>query len=194
MRQILDSVAILDLDGEGMIIDPSAREEKARKIVLAKLAGKEVPSEDSNEYKKLFFGRDAFFSEDLLHLDKLNSGAIQAIERLRTIYTDIYILTSRPDFLARDTMLWLKEHGIELADDEIRFKLYADGEDKREQFTGTPAWKSTIVYERARIYRSVLFVDNEEKNRRAIEALKMPNVTIRGSLNDYIFDDKTIII
>jgi len=191
MRRLLNSVAILDLDGDGMIIDPSARDQEARRRVLDKLAGREV-AEDSNEWKGLFYATSAFYDKDLLPLDKLQPGAIQAIERIRSLYMDLYIVTSRPDFLAGPTLAWLRDHDVHLAEDEIRFKLYQQGEDRREQFVSTPAWKSTIAHEASWIYRNVLLVDNEEKNRRAVAALRRPNITIKDSLRDYVFDDGPI--
>lgn len=160
--------------------------------MLEKLAGKEV-ARDSNEWKSLFYSKDAFYDVRLLHLDKLNPGALQAIERLRQLYTDLYIVTSRPDFLAEATMKWLSEHGIELSPDEIRFKLYQFEEDKREQFVSTPAYKGIITYEASWVYQTVLFIDNEERNRRAVAALRRPNITIKESLADYI-DDGPIIL
>lgn len=189
-----NSIAIVDLDGQGMIIDTTARAEEAHRRVLAQLEGKD-PAQDSNEYKNLFYSRDAFYDESLLHLDQLNPGAEVAIARLRQHYDDLYVLTSRPDYLlGRQTKLWLKDHGIVLDDEEIRFKLYAIGEDKREQYTATPAWKSTIVYQAVWAYWNVLFVDDDERNRRAVAALKMLNITIKENLNDFIFDESPIIL
>jgi hypothetical protein len=196
MRRIAHSIAILDLDGEGQIIDTTARAEEADRRVQAKFAERNeaTPAPDTGAYKSVFYGRDAFFDPSLLRLDQLNPGAEVAIAQLRRLYADIYILTSRPDFLARPTMMWLREHGIELDDEEVRFKLYKIGEEWREQRTFTSAWKSTIVYQAACSYRHVLFIDDDERNRQAVAALKMLNITIKDSLKDYIFDDSPIII
>jgi len=192
-RKFRDSIVIPDLDGPGQIVDASERDHEAQSRVRALLSGKEVDP-NSNEYKGLFYSKDAFYDVHLLHLDKLNPGALQAIERLRELYTDFYIVTSRPDFMADPTVTWLSEHGIVLSPDEIRFKLYRLEEDVREQFVSTPAYKEIIAYEASWVYQSVLFIDNEERNRRAVAALRRPNITIKESLTDYIFDDSPIIL
>jgi hypothetical protein len=196
MRRILDSIAIVDLDGPSQIIDTTARAEEAERRVQAhfETKGEPVPAPDTNAYKAIFYDRDAFYDESLLHLDCLNPGAEMAITRLREAYSDLYILTSRPDFLGRQTMIWLKDRGIELIDEEIRFKLYQIGEDKREQFTSTASWKSTIIYQAAWTYQQVLFVDDDERNRQAVAALKMLNITIKDNLSDFVFDDGPIIV
>jgi hypothetical protein len=184
MRQkFYDRIAILDLDGPGQISDPFARDQEAVRRVKVKFGGKEIDPL-SNEYKSLFYARDGFFDERLLHLDKLNEGANAALERLRTLYTDLYVVTSRPDFLAEGTIHWLREHGVDLSADEIRFKLYQIEDEKREQYTTTSAYKAIITYEASRVYQRVLFVDNEEKNRRAVAALHRPTITIKASLRD----------
>lgn len=196
MRRLLDSMVILDLDGPGQIIDTTARAEEADRRVQANFAEKDesTPAPDTNEYKSLFYSRDCFFDSSLFKLDQLNPGAEKAIARLRQIYVDLYVLTSRPDFLAQPTMMWLREHGIELANEEIRFKIYAIGDDKREERTTTAAWKSTIVYQATWMCRHVLFIDDDERNRQAIAALHIGNVTIKDSLKEYIFDDQPIIL
>ena len=112
-------------------------------------------------------------------MDKLNKGADQALIQLRRLYTDLYVVTSRPDFLADATMRWLSEQEITLSPDEIRFKLYQIGDAKREQFVSTSAYKAIITYEASWVYQSVLFIDNEERNRQAVAALHRPNITIK---------------
>lgn len=193
MRQkYRDSIAILDLDGLGQIVNASERDQEATRRVKASQGGKDLDP-DSNEYKSLFYAKNAFYDVSLLHLDQMNPGALQAIERVRMLYTDLYIVTSRPDFMADATITWLRAQGIDLSPNEIRFKLYQLEEDKREQYVSTSAWKSILTYEASWIYQTVLFVDNEERNRRAVAALRCPNITIKESLADFI-DDGPIIL
>ena len=195
LRTFHNSIAILDLDGSTMIIDTSARDQEAHRRVQLKIQGMEKPpAPDSGEYRSLFYSTDAFYDTSLLELDRLNPGALLAIARLRELYTDLYCLTSRPDFLASPTEAWLEAHGVVFSPDEIRSKLYAQGEDKREQYISTNQWKAIIAHQAATWYDRVLFFDDDEKNRTAVIARNLPNVEVKESIAEYIFDDRPIIL
>jgi phosphoglycolate phosphatase-like HAD superfamily hydrolase len=187
------SIAIVDLDGKGLIIDTTLRDQEAHARVQAKIQSmSEPPTPD--EYKQLFYSGEIFYDPALLALDRLNPGAKEALDRLQERYTDVYILTARPDFLAVPTEEWLHAHGIIFPRESIRYKLYPDGEEKREQRLSTAAWKATIVHQAAVWHKRVLFIDDDERNRQAVIAHRLSNVEIKDSLADYIFDDTPIII
>jgi hypothetical protein len=110
------------------------------------------------------------------------------------LYGEVSILTSRPDYLREATEAWLCEHGLWSDSREIRYKAYATPQDKREQFIPTPTWKAGIVQAAAAFHDRVLFIDNEERNRAAVEALGLPNVVVRASLTDYVYDERPIML
>ncbi|GHP00922.1 hypothetical protein KSF_109690 [Reticulibacter mediterranei] len=193
LRRSPNSIAIIDFDGP--VSDTSARAQEAhRRVQMKTLALEEPPAPDSNEYKALFYSTDAFYDPSLLVLDQLQPGTDIAITRLQELYTDVYILTSRPDFLAEPTEQWLSAHSLRFPRESIRYKLYAQGEDQREQRVSTAVWKAIIVHQAAVWYDHILFIDDDVKNRAEVAAHQLSNVEIKESLADYIFDDSPIIL
>ena len=192
---LMESLAILDMDGKHQLRDTSARAEEAARRVAAHFAAENqpLPPVDSNDYRKEFYSRANFFNAEFLHLDQPNPHIATALANIRRTYADLYVVTSTPDFLAVPTMDWIAQHGIDIDEEEIRFKFYQEGDDRREQFSPTDAWKLTILLQMKRFYRRILFADDDAKNRAAIATLSLPNVTIVDGLQDF-YDDGPIIL
>ena len=186
---------LLDMDGPGMILDSSWRDHQAHLIAQEKARQMESsPTPGSNEYRNLFYARDAFYNAEFVRHDELIPSASQQLAFLQQRYEHIQILTARPDFLEPATTEQLHALGVELAGITVRYKLYAlSPQEKREQYIATTIWKSQCVQDDAGKYDLVLFADDEERNRKAVEALHLGNVIVCASLAECIAVDPATV-
>ena len=115
---------------------------------------------------------DIAFDPALLSLDTLIPGAYDAIDILST-RGDIIYLTSRPESLYDASKARLAE--FELDNDLIC-------KPKSAQYVKTVKWKAEEVKKLALEYKNVVFIDDEQNNRDAVEALELPNVFCTSSL------------
>ena len=155
-----DTLFIIDLDG--VVFDSSKRFNKAMK-----------PDENTN------WGIDwnIAFDPDNLSLDTLIDDAQERIDILST-RGDIVYLTSRPESMYEASKARLAEFG--LGGYELICKP------KCEQYTKTKTWKAAFVEGMALKLDSIIFIDDEEINRNAVEDLGLSNVFCRKSLADAV--------
>ena len=125
---------------------------------------------------------EPFYDSELVALDSMNMGADVALAYLRERYDVLYILTSCPDFLAPEVEANFRRYSLSWDKSSIRFKLYAVENDKREQYTSTAVWKTIITHQAAEWFNSVLFIDNDARNREAVLARQLSNVIVQDSL------------
>jgi uncharacterized protein (DUF3820 family) len=182
---------LLDMDGPGLIFDPTWRDRQAHLIAQQKANQMETPpAPNSNAYRSLFYSRDAFYRAEFISHDELNPEALQQLQLLQQRYKHIQIITARPDFLEPATTDRINQLGIGLAGISIRYKLYAQSlQEKREQYISTADWKGQIAKEEVSKYDLVIFTDDEERNRKAVEALHLGNVIVCASLAECLAVD-----
>lgn len=159
-------LAIIDLDG--VVADSTARFARARR------------SDGSIDWA-------IAFDSDLVALDTLIPHALGAIRRLASGGYEVIFLTSRPQSMRDATQAWLDVHALD------GYGLIM--KPAHAQFIKTAKWKADEVARMAQLpgVTSLLFVDDEERNREAVEARQLPHVTTIASLSELV-DDRPIII
>lgn len=173
-------IAIVDLDG--VVADSSARFAKAEEAKQSALAQNATDRQATSEYWR------SAFTPELVDLDTLIDGADLAVKRLeqRAGY-NIVFLTSRPEDMHVATEKWLTQHDLD------GYELVTKPTSK--QFTKTVTWKADEVKRMASLgsVEAVLFIDDEQANRAAVEALGL-GIACKSSLDDYKPDDRPIIV
>lgn len=153
-------LCICDLDG--VIVDTTKRFAVARK------------SDNSIEWK-------IAFDPDLVQLDRPITGAREALQHLAKLDYTIVLLSSRPERMMQATQKWLKQYDFE------EYELHLKPNNK--QFTKTFKWKAEVILGLITTHyqtEEILFIDDEEVNRQAIEELKLP-ITVKAGLIEYKF-------
>lgn len=127
------------------------------------------------------------FKPEHVSLDVLIDGALEAVDNLESKGHAIIFLTSRPESMREATVIWLATHALD------SYELVMKPASK--QFTKTVKWKAEEVQRMASLpgIEKVVFVDDEERNREAIEALGL-GIVCAVDLKDYVPDDGPIII
>jgi ribonucleotide monophosphatase NagD (HAD superfamily) len=163
--------AIIDIDG--VLADSTARFAKAEE---AKQQALTMGAGERDATKTYWL---TAFDCDLVALDTLIPNADKAIHRLWDMGWLITLLTSRPESLKEATETWLVQYGLEA--------YYLVMKPQSKQFTKTVQWKADEVRQMATSddWIAVLFIDDEEGNRAAVEALGLENVRCRANLDEY---------
>lgn len=161
-------LAIIDLDG--VIVNNDARFECA-KAATGKI--------DWN----------IAFDPALVSLDIPVPGTKEALDFLESKGFIVCFLTSRPEHMRKATMDWLREYHFGANYRELFMKDYAV-----DRYTKTVDWKVRMVATslHVKFYSEVLFIDDEEVNRAAVEALGA-GIVCKADLSDYMDSDKPLI-
>lgn len=158
---ILESIAYIDLDG--IVIDASRREMYANDIVDNETS--EIKHYLGNQTlekvkKEIFFHRSVFLNEDELYMDTYIPGTIEHLEALEHEGYSIIFLTSRPEYMRKDTIDWLEEHGIRMDHRQLVCKPPA------AQFVKTTTWKASMIDSLTMLFhgRQVIVIDDSQEN------------------------------
>jgi beta-phosphoglucomutase-like phosphatase (HAD superfamily) len=171
----MSRLAICDFDGVIADIAEHTKiaQERAKAFVL-----QQTPSLDKEAERKalsrFFYSERGFFDTRLIEHDQLMSGCHQALARLSREYDKIVVVTSRPPSMREATLQWFSRWCPGYEHIEFIFK------DIEESVLKTASWKARLVAHFARQHDILLFIDDDERNRKAVEALAadLPNVTI----------------
>jgi hypothetical protein len=172
-ERVMTRIAIIDIDG--VIANSDAR------FALARQGG------DGQKGAAGSVNWSVAFEPANVVLDTLIQGADQAVQRLERLGYAIIFLTSRPESMRQATEAWLTQR--EMDGYEVIMKPVSALRVK------TVKWKADEVARIASLYivDEIIFVDDEEANRQAVEALGT-GIKIKRGLDDYMDDDAPIII
>ena len=180
-------MALVMVDLDGVLIDPSKREETANTLVAEMLACAVNRSVDEETLysvgKQLFYSRAAFYNPDLLVYDTLMPGAYDQMKQLSRRHTCI-MHTSRPEFLREATEEWLKVHAPLVYVLPLVMRPIA-----APKYTETKILKSLMAALIASAYDiETVFIDNDPT---ILEQMKrdLPKITTYTSLEE-AFRDK----
>jgi hypothetical protein len=169
----MSSIAILDLDG--VIVDISLHAQKALELAET-FAISLYPDPDSETYKKarrtFFYSERGVFNVELIELDRLILGCEKALEQLVQEYDKVVVLTSRQQSMREATLKWFSQSCPGFESIEFIFK------DSDEQTIKTSTWKASVIARFAESYDTLLFIDDDERNRKAVEEAALGNVVI----------------
>lgn len=171
----MSNIAICDFDG--VIADTTEHtkiaQERARAFVFQQAPGLDEKAE-RKALSRFFYSEQGFFDTRLVEHDQLIRGCHQALARLAQEYDTIVVVTSRPPSMREATLQWFSRWcpGYEYI--EFIFK------ETEERFLKTATWKADVIGQWVQQYDTLLFIDDDERNRKAVEALAadVPNVTI----------------
>src|SRR5579885_369434 len=139
-----------------------------------------------NGRKPLCASRHQAWIRRLREHDQLMSGCHQALARLWREYETIVVVTSRPPSLREATLQWFSRWCPGYEHSACIFK------DREESVLQTATWKARLVAHFARQHETLLFIDDDERNRNAVAALAadLPNVTIsvRSCFEEWVRD------
>lgn len=104
------------------------------------------------------YWRTAFNAEHIA-LDVPIDGAREALNAIEEKY-DVIFLTSRPEFLRRASLAWLKQHHYMGISRDMLMKPSSF------QYTKTTVWKAGTIHQTAALYGAteVLVIDDEQAN------------------------------
>jgi hypothetical protein len=110
----------------------------------------------------------------LLELDQPVPGSPEALRQPLKEYDEVVVLTSRPPSLHEATLAWFCRYFPDVEGITFVFK------ESQEREIKTAAWKAQMVAQFAERCETLLFTDDDKRNREAVEALmaKLPDVTI----------------
>src|SRR5579885_54052 len=171
----MSKIAICDFDG--VIADIAEHTKIAQERARAFVRQQASSLDDAAERKALsrfFYSERGFFDPRLIEQDRPMNGCHQALAHLSQAYDKIVVVTSRPPSLREATLQWFSRWcpGYE----HIAF-LFKETE---ESVLKTASWKARLVAHFAQQYETLLFIDDDERNRNAVAALAadLPDVTI----------------
>lgn len=171
----MSRIAVCDFDG---VVADSAEhtkiaQERAKVFVLQQASDLDEATE-RKALSRFFYSERGFFDTRLIEHDQLMSGCHQALAHLAQAYDNVVIVTSRPPSMREATLQWFSRWCPGYEHMEFIFK------DTEESVLKTASWKARLVAQFARHYDSILFIDDDERNRKAVEALAadLPGVTI----------------
>ncbi|QBD80442.1 hypothetical protein EPA93_32500 [Ktedonosporobacter rubrisoli] len=177
----MSSIAIVDFDG--VIVDMTLHAQRAKELAQAFALAQDadVASEQHRKaMRDFFYSERGFFNAGLFALDRLMDGCIVELTRLVQEYAKVVVVTSRPTFTRDVTLAWFYHHCPGFETIEFFFK------DSSESELKTARWKAQIVTGFARNYETILFIDDDERNRQAIAALASSlhdiHITIKACL------------
>lgn len=171
----MSSIAICDFDG--VIADNAEHtkiaQERARAFVFQQASGLDNEAE-RKALSRFFYSEQGFFDNKLVEYDQLIIGCSEALVRLLEKYDRVVILTSRPLSMREATLQWFSQRCPGHENIAFIFK------DSDESTMKTAAWKAHIVTSFAEQHQTILFIDDDEKNRKAVAtiAANLKNVTI----------------
>lgn len=110
-----------------------------------------------------FYSERGFFDNELVEYDQLIPGCHRAFAHFSQAYDKIMVVTSRPPSMREATLRWFSQRCPDYEHIEFLFK------DSDESTLKTPTWKAQIVAHFAEQYDTLLFIDDDEKNRKAVE-------------------------
>ncbi len=171
----MSKIAVVDFDG--VIADMTIHTQIARERAHA-FALQQAPDPESKAYRKaasaFFYSEEGYFDQDLLELDQPVIGSREALRQLLQEYDEVIVLTSRPPSLQEATLAWFRRYFPEQEAITFLFK------ESHEHEIKTAVWKAQIVAQFAKRCETVLFIDDDERNRKAVEALaaELSHVTI----------------
>jgi ribonucleotide monophosphatase NagD (HAD superfamily) len=172
-------VAIVDIDG---VI--ASNQERIR---LAKFVAKLIAQSKGQESHENSIHWEIAFYPALVRLDTPLPGVSRALDMLKEKGYSIFLLTSRPETMRKETEQWLDQHDISIrGSHQLIMKDYT-----HHQFTKTHVWKAqavTTIKERTNA-AEVLFIDDEQVNRDAVMALGQGDIICKPNLDDYVLGD-----
>lgn len=171
----MSRIAIVDFDG--VIADVTEHtkiaQERAKTFVLKQA----LVSDEQAERKALstfFYSEQGFFDNTLLEYDQPIPGCIEALTDLLQQYDRVVVVTSRPLSLREATLQWFSQKCPACESIAFFFKNSDENQVK------TAAWKASIVARFAKQYDTILFIDDDVRNRKAMETMasRLQNVTV----------------
>ncbi len=170
----MSSIAILDFDG--VIVDNSIHTNIAQERARAFVREQALDLDRATERKALstfFYSERGFFDTTLIEYDQLTPGCSKALTDILQEYDTVVILTSRPLSMREATLQWFSRWCPGYENIEFLFK------DSDESVMKTAIWKASMVAQLVEHYDTLLFIDDDERNRKAVAALPvdLKNVT-----------------
>ncbi len=171
----MSRIAVCDFDGVIADITEHTKiaQERAKAFVLQQALELDAVAE-RKALSRFFYSEQGFFDTRLIEHDQLMSGCHQALAHLAQAYDKVVVVTSRPPSMREATLQWFSRWCPGYENIEFIFK------DIEESVLKTATWKARLVAHFARQYETILFIDDDERNRKAVEALAadLPGVTI----------------
>lgn len=162
----MSKLAIADFDG--VIADVAEHVKIARQRAQAFVREQAIDGENEAERKALssfFYSERGFFDNTLITYDQLVRDCQQALASLLQQYDKVVVLTSRPLSMREATLQWFSRYCPGCEGIDFIFK------DTEERVLKTATWKARTVVRFAEQYETILFIDDDERNRKAVEAL-----------------------
>ncbi len=160
----MSRLAISDFDGVIANITEHTKiaQERAKAFALALALD---PKDEA--YRKalstFFYSERGFFDNELVRCDQLMSGCGNALAQLLQEYDKVIVLTSRPISMREATLQWFLQWFPGCKNIEFIFK------NSTESVMKTAIWKAHTVALFAEQYDVILFIDDDERNRDAVE-------------------------
>jgi hypothetical protein len=171
----MSKMAICDFDGVIADIAEHTKiaQERAKAFVLQQAPGLDGEAE-RKALSRFFYSERGFFDNKLVEYDQLMSGCNKALAHLSQEYDKVVVVTSRPPSMREATLQWFSRWCPGCENIEFIFK------DSEESVVKTATWKARIVAHFAEQYDTLLFIDDDERNRKTVEAIAahLNNVTI----------------
>lgn len=162
----MSKIAIADFDG--VIADvrehTKIAQERARAFVREQTPGAEGEAE-RKALSRFFYSEQGFFDNTLVECDQVVTGCHTALASLLREYDKVVVVTSRPPSMREATLQWFSQWYPGNENVEFIFK------DVNESVLRTAAWKARAVAHFAQQYETLLFIDDDERNRKAVEAI-----------------------
>ena len=170
----MSSIAILDFDG--VIVDPTIHTNIAQERARAFVREHVLDLDRATERKVLsafFYSEQGFFDTTLIEYDRLMPGCSKVLANISRHYDTVVVVTSRPSFMREATLQWFSRWCPGYEHIEFLFK------DSDENAMKTAAWKAQRVAQLAEHHDTLLFIDDDERNRNAVTAIRanLKNVT-----------------
>jgi hypothetical protein len=171
----MSRIAILDFDGVIANIAEHTKiaQERAKAFVLQQAPGLDGEVE-RKALSTFFYSERGFFDNQLVECDQLMTGCDKALAHLLQEYDNVVVLTSRPPSMREATFQWFSQWCPGYESIVFIFKDSDEGVEK------TTTWKARTVAHFAQQYDTILFIDDDERNRKAVEAIAagLHNVTL----------------
>ncbi|HZO75883.1 MAG TPA: hypothetical protein VFB60_27030 [Ktedonobacteraceae bacterium] len=171
----MSSIAICDFDG--VIADSAEHAKIAQERAKAFMLQQDSSIDREAERKVLsrfFYSEQGFFDNRLIEYDQPMVGCSEALAHLSEKYDNVIVLTSRPLSMREATLQWFTRWCPGYENITFIFK------DSDENIMKTAVWKARIVASFAERYHTILFIDDDKRNREAVAAIaaNLNNVTI----------------
>ncbi|HLZ56187.1 MAG TPA: hypothetical protein VKR06_04500 [Ktedonosporobacter sp.] len=177
----MSSIAILDFDG--VIADMTLHAQRAQELAKA-FALEQDPDTKSETHRRalrdFFYSEQGFFNSTLAELDQPVAGCNKALEQTVKEYDTVIVLTSRPHSMREITLKWFCQYCPGFENIEFIFK------ESDESTLKTAIWKAQIVTFFATRYNTILFIDDDERNRMAVESMLADNHNVTITVKAYL--------